>query len=177
MEAMEGTIILASITTLFLMLLLGISLHLWLCKHKLHQHHHINSLEKALPIHAPHVQQLIQELSSIANIVEPDVFVYRAALPNAFVAAMPLQANLYIADELFEKANEARDPLHTLAYILAHEIAHLKQKHAFKHAFYTYLTFVQVCGLTTWAKRKLCVIEEEADIEAENIVRQFYSQG
>ena len=174
---MEGTILLASIATLFLMLL-GISIHLWLCKHKLHNHHHVNTLEKALPIHAPHVYQLIQELSSIANIDTPEVFIYRAALPNAFVAAMPLQANLYIADELFEEANESTsNPLQVLAYTLAHEIAHLKQKHAFKHALYTYLTFLQVYGLTAWAKKKLCVIEKEADAEAENIMKQFNTQG
>jgi len=156
---------------------LGIYIRLWYCKENLKQHIHVNDLERALPVHAVWVYKLLQELSFIASIRTPKVFVYRAELPNAFVAAIPLQSEIYIADELFEEANASDKPIDTLAQTLAHEIAHLKLNHSFAHAIYTYLSFQHMPMLSNLARNKLRKIEQEADDEAECIASQLHTSN
>ncbi|MDQ6990775.1 MAG: M48 family metalloprotease [Mariprofundaceae bacterium] len=175
METMEGLIVLATLIGSLFIYALSIYIRLWYCKKKLKQHIHVNDLERALPVHAVWVYKLLQELSLIAAIHPPKVFVYRAELPNAFVAAMPLRSEIYIADELFEEANASHDPIDTLAQTLAHEIAHLKLNHAFTHAIYTYLSYQHIPMLSDLAKNKLRTIEQEADDEAERIVSQLHN--
>jgi len=174
---MEITVILATLIGSLLICALGVYIRLWYCKKNLTQHIHVNDLEKALPVHAIWVYKLLQELSFIASIEPPKVFVYRAELSNAFVAAMPLRSEIYIADELFEQANASHDPIDTLAQTLAHEIAHLKFNHSFTHAIYTYLSYQHMPMLCNLAKNKLRKIEQEADDEGEHIVSQLHASN
>jgi len=171
---MENPIILAGLIGSLLAYALGVVIRLWYCTKNLKQHIHVNSLERALPVHAEWVYKLLQELSLIASIDTPKVFVYRAELPNAFVAVMPLRSEIYIADELFEDASTSDDPIHTLAQTLAHELAHLKLNHAFAHTIYTYLSYQHIPMLHNFTKKQLRKIEQEADDEADYIVAQLH---
>jgi len=175
METMENSIILAGLIGSLLAYALGVVMRLWYCKKNLKQHIHVNSLERALPVHAEWVYKLVQELSLIASIDTPKVFVYRAELPNAFVAVMPLRSEIYIADELFEDANASPDPIYTLAQTLAHELGHLKLNHAFAHAIYTYISYQRIPMLHNFAKKQLQNIEQEANNEADYIVSQLHA--
>jgi Zn-dependent protease with chaperone function len=173
METVESPIILAALIGSLLAYTLGVFIRLWYCAKHLKQHIHVNSLERALPVNAVWVYKLLQELAHIASIDVPEVFVYRAELPNAFVAAMPLRSEIYIADELFEDANASHNPIATLTQTLAHEVAHLKLNHSFAHAIYTYLSYQHIPTLSNFAKNKLQKIEQEADNEAERIAFQL----
>lgn len=134
-------------------------------------HPHVQPLDEALPVHGELIRELVNDLANIATVPAPEVFVYRANLPNAFVTQLHRRPKLFLADETFELAN--RDRGHTidrLAAVIAHELAHLKLRQTRKHACLWWLARVGI----PFARNGLARIEADADREAERILRQFH---
>lgn len=143
----------------------------WLCKRRLLRHPFVTPLSLAFPANAPFIQAMVDELSDIMKIDPPRVYVYRARLSNAFVTAMALRPELYIADEAFESANGHDHPLACLAALIAHELAHLKLNHAPKHAVWRYLSSIR--ALSKAATRMLANLEQEADRLGAQVCGQY----
>jgi len=167
---MEIIIILACIALLYL---LTHTFRIWLCKRRLLNHQFVIPLSAAFPANAPLIRAMVDELAGILDISTPEVFVYRARISNAFVTAMALRAELYIADEAFESANEHENPLKSLASLIAHELAHIKLNHSLEHAVWLYLSSISL--LTNKAFQALQRIEEEADCLADQVCRRYFS--
>ncbi|MDX8389473.1 MAG: M48 family metalloprotease [Mariprofundaceae bacterium] len=172
METMEVSFLLAGLAVIICIPII----HLWRCKHRLSNHAFVVPLEEALPVNAPHVQQLISALSFIAGTRVPSTYVYRASLANAFVAALPLTPELYISDEVFEDANAADQSLEYLVAILAHEIAHLKLDHGMRHAALLYCRDLFIFRfMKSYCIKRLALLEKEADQEGLLIAKGYFS--
>lgn len=135
-------------------------------------HPHVAPLAEALPVHAPLVADLTKELADIAGVPAPDIYVYRAALPNAFVSIRHLRPEMFLADELFEQVNhdQGRAVLE-LADTIAHELAHVKLHQTLAHAIFWWMKSSNIgTGIASVALRR---IEREADVEAEKVMQVF----
>jgi len=137
---------------------------------KLTRHPLVQPLEQALPVNAPLFKRLIADLAACAGVPEPKTWIYRSALPDAFVAAIYLHPDLFLADELLERANRAGEHgLNVLEQAIAHELAHLKLHHGPTH-----LLLVHVPSpFKGWANAKLQRMEREADAEATRILQRY----
>jgi len=180
MDTMEISFVLAAIALFYIA---AISLQLWKSDRHLIQHSHVMPLNQALPVQGNLIQQLISDMASIAEVLPPEVFVYRARLPNAYIAAMPLRPELFLSDEALEQANESDRPLENLAQLVGHELAHIRLHHALYHAAITFIAQSQ--SFIFFPLRSLCLVslnklESSADLEGSHIAKRYlagYTHG
>jgi len=171
---MEIALLLAVI---MLFLISAIGLQLWKSSRRLFQHQHVSPLAIALPVQGEPIQLMINDMSHCAGIPSPEVFVYRARLPNAFIASAPLRTELFISDEALEEASESANPLDTLAQLIGHELAHIKLRHGLYHVTIMYIA--QSTGVWLTPLKKICLsrlnkLEVAADKESAIIAGQYF---
>jgi len=139
---------------------------------KLTRHPLVQPLEQALPVNAPLFKRLIADLAACAGVPEPKTWIYRSALPDAFVAATCLHPDLFLADELLERANRAgKHALDILEQAIAHELAHIKLHQELAHALLVHTP----PPFKAWADARLQRMEREADAEAGLILQRYHA--
>ena len=101
---------------------------LWVWQ-RLRQHPHVQPVEIAVPSIAQELNGVVSQVSAIAGVRAPRLFIRRAELPNAFVVASFMRPELYMTDELLEWLDQQHDGTDQLYRIVCHEIAHIKLHH------------------------------------------------
>ncbi|MDX8414254.1 MAG: M48 family metalloprotease [Mariprofundales bacterium] len=151
-------------------MLVGYWLLAW---YRVRYHRCVQPLAQAIPEVAGEIQFLAKRIALIAGVPLPQLFVRRAALPNAFVLATIARPELYLTDELFESLDEQPDSLDQLTKVLCHEIAHIRLNHAVTIGLWT---IVQMAGnslgialFESWACQKIAQLEVAADQYANQI--------
>jgi len=158
-----------------------ITLHLLWSSYRLQHRCDIEPIEVAEPEIAAALQQLLVELSQLAGVTTPKLFIRRAALPNAFVIATIVKQDIYLTDELLESCNEQDDPLTQLTFVLCHEISHIKHNDAMILGLLHYadwiLAFLHVKYLQAQIYKKNRMIEQHADASAHHLLRQMQTSS
>ncbi|MDX8407917.1 MAG: M48 family metalloprotease [Mariprofundaceae bacterium] len=170
---MEIAFILAAIILFHITI---VSLQLWNGNQRLLHNPHVQPLAIALPVQGILIQQLINDMAKIAEIHPPEVFVYRACLPNAYIASMPLRPELFLSDEALEQASESNSPIEYMAQLIGHEMAHIRLHHALFHAPIMYLAqsrFFLFFPMRTICQVALKKIEASADNDGARIARLY----
>ena len=165
----------------FVIISLLAAMHLGKAWLQLRTHPRVEPVEIAKPAIADELNNLIAEVSSIANVSPPPLFIRRARLPNAFVVAAIFRPELYITDELLEDCDGFENALERLALTICHEIAHIQRGDALKLGLLTYAAQLSakltLQGLEKIFQSTMKRIEQEADRQAEVIFRQLSRQN
>ncbi|MDX8396024.1 MAG: M48 family metalloprotease [Mariprofundaceae bacterium] len=156
---------------------LSIALHLlwaWRC---IHAHPHVEPAYIAIPEIEPYLSRMIKDISKVAEITPPELFVCRARLPNAFVIVTIMRSELFITDELLEEANNQQHKLDYLTSIICHEIAHLKNQDSIKLGLITYMNNISACLHFRFVEEKcdrlISLIEQRADLTASDLFKEY----
>lgn len=159
-----------ALTAISLLVILDIS-QAWF---RLRNHAHIETVEDAKPEIANDLKCLIADISAAAEIPAPSLFIRRAAMPNAFVAAAISRPELYLTDELLEQCDNSLDEL---TKVICHEIAHIQRGDALKLGLLNYgarwsnkLTLI---GLENTFLSAINNIEDATDKQAEVIFQRL----
>lgn len=148
--------------------------------YRLHHHPHVEHLQVALPDVADEFHSLIRLVAGAAGVSTPDVYVRRAALPNAFVLAATIRPELYLTDELLEFLDGQDDGFQRLVFILCHEMAHLELGHALPMGV---AQFFELLGdkvglpfIRKFGAHRIARMEEEADVRARQLTDLLWKQ-
>ncbi len=146
---------------------------------QLRRHPHVEPVERAKPEISCELNALVGEIAAIANIATPQLYIRRAALPNAFVVAAIARPELYLTDELLEHCCTTANPLAELTHVLAHEIAHIRRGDAIPLGL---LHWLRGCAVMPARFRRRCerhiaIIEKDADCEARQLVQRLSDIG
>jgi len=157
---------------------LSIALHLLWAWWRIHSHPHVEPAYIAIPEIEPYLSRMISDISKIAEITPPELFVCRARLPNAFVIATIMRAELFITDELLEEANDQHDKLRYLTGIICHEIAHLKNNDSIRLGLISYIhnlsAFMKIRLIEKACSRRILKIEQQAHLTANELSQQYH---
>jgi len=149
--------------------------------YRLQNHPSIETIEVAKPEVAEAIHTLTQQISQAAQVPSPNLFIRRAALPNAFIVACIWKPDLYLTDELLEQCEQHDDPLSYLTFVLCHEIAHIKRGDAIQVGLLTYTNqWAELLKLKTISKRiekKLNQIEQQTDTLAEILMQKHLEKA
>jgi len=155
---------------------LSIALHLLWALKRIHAHPYVEPAHIAVPGIAPYLSRLISDISKIAEIEPPELYFYRAQLPNAFAVATIMRSELFIADELLEEANLQEKRLDYLMRVICHEIAHLKNNDSVKLGLLTYISNLSVFFKFRFVQNKctqlITKIEHQADLTANELFQK-----
>jgi len=155
---------------------LSIALHLLWAWRNIHKNPHVEPAHIAIPDTEPYLSQLISEISNIAGVNSPALFVCRAQLPNAFVVATIMRAEIFVTDELLEAANDRQDRLNYLIRVICHEIAHLKNKDSIRLGLLTYIAnlagFLKLRMVENKCNQLITKIEQRAHLTADQLFEE-----
>jgi len=148
---------------------------------RLRTHPHVESFEVAHPEIASQLNLLIEDVAKTVGIATPSLFIRRAALPNAFVAATIFRPELYLTDELLEHCNCNIDGLEQLTLTLCHEMTHIRRGDAIPLGLLTWgeqwASSLSLVTLAGWFQNSIARIEEETDIESKVHFKQMNITG
>ena len=165
------------ICALLAILALCMALRLWWAWRQLKNHPHVEPLHIAAPHIAPELNQMINNIASIAGITAPETYIWRGRFGNAFVAATIMRHELFLSDELFESCDQCDDALEQLTKVICHEIAHIQRDDAIRLGTLTYIA--NICseiGLNKVSSRcQMAIkhIENETDIQGNILMQQL----
>jgi len=144
---------------------------------RIHSHPHVEPAYIAIPEIEPYLSQMISDIAKLAKIAPPELYVCRAQLPNAFVIATIMRAELFITDELLEEANNLDNKLDYLTRIICHEIAHLKNHDSIRLGLITYInnlsSSLHVRLIEQQCTLLITKIEQQADLTASALFKQY----
>jgi len=172
----------ATFSCIFLLiafLALAITTHLLWAWKRIHSHPHVEPARIAIPEVAPYLENMLADISSIANVTPPDLYFRRGHLPNAFLIATIFRSEIFITDALLEAANDKKDKLGFLTHVLCHEVAHIKNNDSIKLGLFTYIKnlaeLLKLGAIETIYIQKILLIEQQADITAAELSNQVQS--
>jgi len=152
-------------------------LHLSWALYSLHHHPSIEPIAIAQPEISATLQQLLEQLSQLAEITTPDIYIRRAALPNAFVVASVFRQDIYLTDEMLETCDEQDNPLDYLSFVLCHEICHIKRNDSIRLGILTYAGWAATClrlrNINAYIEQKTRYIEQQTDSMADKLLGEY----
>jgi len=164
------------IFTLIAVIALSMSLHLLWAWYHIHASPHVEPVDIAVPNIAPYLSRMISDISGIAGIDPPSLYVCRAQLPNAFAVATIMRAEIFVTDELLEEANDRQDQFNYLMQVLCHEIAHIKNQDAIRLGLITYVyhlsQFLKLRVVETKCNQLIAKAEHRADLTADKLFEE-----
>ncbi|RLL50875.1 hypothetical protein D8Y20_10825 [Mariprofundus sp. EBB-1] len=145
----------------------------WIVWH-LEQHPHMEPLTLARPTIAPFIETMTEQISKIAEITAPSIYILRSQHPNAFIFSPFKRRRLILTDELLEEADQRSDGVEFLKKIICHEIAHIALKHGPRLYILKLMEdMIPVTRFHNLTKNRLNTIETEADQLAETLFEKL----
>ena len=172
------SIILLGLLGIFFVLL-GLVIYFFRARSRIVRNPNVEQIHIAHPAIAEEVQTMVERIASIAEVPTPEVFIFRAELPNAFIISSRKKPLLFLADELFEECDElgSEKGLAKLEWAICHEIAHIKERHALKSGITETLDLagqrLKVNRFTALAVNRRTTIEHQANARAKILFKKI----
>jgi len=154
------------------LVLLGLAIYFLRARNQIARHPNVEPIHLAHPTLAEEVQSMVERIAIIAEVPTPEVFIFRAELPNAFIIPSRKKPLLFLADELFEACDDlgSEKGLAKLEWTICHEMAHIMERHALKSGITETLDLaghrLKIKKLLELAQKRRVIIENQADARA-----------
>ncbi len=148
-------------------------------RNRIASHPNVEPIDIAHPGIAEEVRAMVGQIACIAKTPIPEVFIFRAERPNAFIIPSGGRPMLFLADELFEECDELgpEKGLAKLEWTICHEIAHIRERHAFTSGFAEGAALIglhlNVKRLVRFAEKKRGIIERQANERAKILFKKI----
>ncbi len=159
--------------------LLCLAMYFRHAKNRIVHHPNVELIHIAHPAIAEDVQAMVTRIATIAEVPAPEVFIFRADRPNAFIIATRKRPLLFLADELFEACDELgpEKGLSRLEWAICHEIAHIKESHGIVSGVTEVIGLaghrLSVKCLVRLAERRRAPIEQQANLRAHTLLKKL----